>query len=244
MVTMTSPGDPPRGVALAAQSDGLPFFDADGDGDVQRPSRRQGDADRPAVRNCRQGNRDRDANVFPPSRLTAGAGAAGAEQLRQDVRIDRTAFRRKPAAAEVEIAEIAAASSARLAAKTETVELGRPRLALRVDLAAVEGLALLVVAEDFVGGPDFGEALLGFRFLTLVGMVFLGELAERGFDFRPARRLRNAKNIIGITHYRPVFRPRLFEKRKGQLSPFSIWPFAPRRASPTPRLLASWRGPR
>ena len=142
-----------------------------------------------------------------------------------------------PPQVEAEIAEVAAASSARLAAKTETVELGRPRLALRVDLAAVEGLALLVVAEDFVGGPDFGEALLGFRFLALVGMVLLGELAKRGFDFRPARSLRNAKNVIGITHYRPVFRPRLFEKRKGQCLRS---PFGPSRRGAQVRRGAGW----
>ena len=109
MVTITSPGGPPRraGMALTAQPDGLPFFDAGGDRDVERLPRRQDDAGRPAMRNRRQGNRDRDADILPAAGgLAARARAAGAEQFRQDVRIDRAALGRKPAGAEVE-AEIA-----------------------------------------------------------------------------------------------------------------------------------------
>ena len=54
------------------------------------------------------------------------------------------------------------------------------RLALGVDLAAVEGLALLVVADDLVGGIELGEARgrLGIV-LVGVGMQLLGELAGR-----------------------------------------------------------------
>src|SRR5579872_4314455 len=169
-------------MALSTQSDGFAFFDAGRDCDVQRLPRLQGDADRAALRNRRQGDRDRNADIFPPGLLAARAGAAGAEQFRQDVGIDRAAFGGEPAAAEVEaeIAEFAAPSSAGLAAKTEPLELGRARLAVRVDLAAVEGLALLVVAEDLVGRAHLGEALFRLRLLALVGMVSLGELAERG----------------------------------------------------------------
>ena len=88
----------------------------------------------------------------------------------------------------------------RLAAKAETLELRRARLAFRVDLAAIEGFALLVIAKDFVGRAHFREALLRLRLLALVGVVFLGELAKRGFDLRRARGLRYAKNVIRITH--------------------------------------------
>ena len=133
--------------------------------------------------------------------LSTPARAAGAEQFRQDIRIDRTALGRKPAGAEVE-AEIAkiARTAPWLGAKAEAFELRRPRLALRVDLAAIEGLALLVVAEDLVRRAHFRETLLRLRLLALVGVVFLGQLAKRGFDFRFARRLGNAKHVIWITH--------------------------------------------
>ena len=154
------------------------------------------------MRNRRQGNRDRDADILPAGGgLTAPARAAGAEQFRQNVRIDRTAFGRKPAGAEVE-AEIAkvAATAPRLAAKAETLELRRARLAFRVDLAAIEGFALLVVAKDLVGRAHFRETLFRFWLLALVGVVFLGELPKGGFDFRLARRLGYAKNVIWITH--------------------------------------------
>jgi hypothetical protein len=139
-------------VALAAQPDGLAFLDPDRDRDIERLSSGQGDADRAAVRDRLQGNRDRDADIVPPGRSRARAAAAGAEQFRQDVRVDRAAFGRKPAAPEVEaeVAEVAAAGS-RGAPETETLELRRARLALCVDLAVVEGLALLLVAEDFIG---------------------------------------------------------------------------------------------
>ena len=42
-------------------------------------------------------------------------------------------------------------------AAAEALEALEARLALGVDLAAVEGLALVVVAEDFVGGVQLGE---------------------------------------------------------------------------------------
>src|SRR5258708_6124131 len=81
-------------MALTAQPDGLSFFDAFRDGRVQRLARRQGDADRPALRDRRQGNRDRHRDVLPPAGLTLSAlsappGPSRAEQLRQNVRINR-----------------------------------------------------------------------------------------------------------------------------------------------------------
>src|SRR5580658_31676 len=151
-------------VALTAQADRFPFFDAGGDCDVERLPRRQDDAGRPALRNRRQGNRDRDANILTVGRgLTAPARAAGAEQFGEDVRIDRTALTGRAAGAEVEaeIAEVAG-TAPRLAAKAKPLELRRARLAFRVDFAAIEGFALLVVAKDLVSRAHFGEPL--FRF--------------------------------------------------------------------------------
>src|SRR6202044_2504109 len=195
-------GRSPRArLALTAQPDGLPLLDAGGDCDVQRLPGRQNDAGRPAIGNRRQGNGDCNADILPPDGLAARTGPAGAEQFRQDVRIDRAALGRKPAGAEIE-AEIAkvAGTAPRLGAIAETLELRRARFAFRVDFAAIEGFALLVVAQNLIGRADFRETLFRFRLLALVGMVFLGEFPKGGFDFRLARRLGYAKNVIWITH--------------------------------------------
>ena len=65
-------------------------------------------------------------------------------------------------------------------AGAEPFEALEARLALGVDLAAVECLALVVVADDLVGGVQLGEARgrLGVV-LVGVGMQLLGELADR-----------------------------------------------------------------
>ena len=108
--------------------------------------------------------------------------------------------RRAPSAeVEAEIAKVAG-TAPRLAAKTEALELRRARLAFRIDLAAIERLALRVITNDLVGRAHFRETLFRLWLLALVGVVLLGELAKRGFDFRRARRLGYAKNVIWITH--------------------------------------------
>src|SRR5271165_5984730 len=59
---------------------------------------------------------------------------------------------------EVEALEVARTRSEAGAAGVCAFEALETRLALGVDLAAVEGLALLVVADDLVGGVELGEA--------------------------------------------------------------------------------------
>src|SRR5262249_3380786 len=83
----------------------------------------------------------------------------------------------------------------------EAFEAAEARLALGIDLTAVEGLSLLGVADDLVGGVDLGEA--GCRLgVVLVGVrvVLLGELAERALDVRRARALGHAQDLIGVAH--------------------------------------------
>ena len=94
----------------------------------------------------------------------------------------------------------------------------RARLALRVDLAAVEGAALFLVPDNLVGRSNLGETLLRSRLLALIGMVFLGELAEGGLDFGRARRFRHSKNVIWITHYEPILRRRLVRSADANVS--------------------------
>ena len=75
------------------------------------------------------------------------------------------------------------------------------RLALGVDLAAVEFSALLLVADDLVGGIDLGKLRL--RLLVpgvLVGVVLLGELPIGALDLGLARGAADSEHVIGIAH--------------------------------------------
>ena len=77
----------------------------------------------------------------------------------------------------------------------------KARLALGVDLAAVEGLALGVVADDLVGGGDLGKARGRLRIVLVgVGVQFLGELAVGAFDLALAGTLRYPQDLVGVAH--------------------------------------------
>src|SRR6202012_5015746 len=68
-----------------------------------------------------------------------------------------------------------------------------------VDGAGVELLLLLGVAQDVEGAGDLLEALLGGLVVRVgVGVVGLGELAERLADLVRARRARDAQDLIGV----------------------------------------------
>src|SRR5204862_6785197 len=75
------------------------------------------------------------------------------------------------------------------------------RLALGIDLAAVELLALVLVSDDLVGRIDFGKARGGLRIvLVVVGVVLLGELAIGALDRRSAGAPRHPQDLIGVAH--------------------------------------------
>src|ERR1700722_4187637 len=99
----------------------------------------------------------------------AGAGAGPAEVEREML--------------EAVGARAAAPKSAGPAAlRAETV---KAILAFGVDLAAVEFRALVLVAQDLIGGIGLGELVLRLRvFLIAIGMVLLGEAAKRLLDLR------------------------------------------------------------
>ena len=86
------------------------------------------------------------------------------------------------------------------AALAEAFEALETRLAVSADFAAVELLALVRVADNLIGVVDFGEILFRLRVFVLVGMVVLGELAERLLDLRLARLATDTKDLIGVTH--------------------------------------------
>ena len=158
--------------------------------------------------------RPRPANVFGLE-LGAGAGAgpSAAKHVLEDV-VDAAeaagagagasaaaaeAFRPPGEGLEVSFAA-GSAAGARAGAGTgaETLEA---RLALGVDLAVVERLALIRIAEDLVGRVDLGELprRLGVV-LVGVGMQLLGKLPERLLDVVLARRPRHPQNLVGVAH--------------------------------------------
>ena len=142
------------------------------------------------------------ATSSPRLRRAARGRPCGRRTVRRKCR-HRSRRRAPRIAADVEVEAAEVAARARPPAETEALELRRARLALGVDLAAVEGGALLLVAEDLVGRTDLGESLLRLRLLALVGMVLLGQLAEGRFHFGGAGRLRQPQHFIGVAHDEP-----------------------------------------
>src|SRR5690606_26749240 len=122
---------------------------------------------------------------LPPAAEAAGPGAAraahSAEQPLEDVpEVDVVAHaetleivRRRPVA-RAGVAEAAAA---------EASAEWHGRIAVGVDLAAVEARALVLVRQQVVGLGHLREALGGLRVvLVAVGMELLGQLAVGGLD--------------------------------------------------------------
>ena len=134
------------------------------------------------------------ANTERAARLPAPPH--GAEQVGKDVaETEVVAARASPAPA--------CPASRRAAAGVGAVETA-PRLAGRVDLAAVELLALLGIADDLVGRRHLLEPLFrgGAIGRIEVGVQLLGELAIGAADVVLARGARHAQNQIGIFGHR------------------------------------------
>src|SRR5262249_24509888 len=87
------------------------------------------------------------------------------------------------------------------AAAGETFKALEARLAFRVDLATIEGLAFFLLAEDFVSCVEFPKSPRRPRVVLIgVRMQLLRLPAERALDLRGARGLRHPKDLIGVTH--------------------------------------------
>ena len=160
-----------------AQPDHLAVGDPLRDDDVDLAPVREGDALLRLAGDVLEGDveRRRDVLAARPRRLAGGAGALAeglAEELREDV--VAAAGAPAPAAAgtgaeaEAEALEVALVAAARPA--REALEALEARLAVGVDLAAVELGALAGVAEDLVGRVQLGEAVLRLR----IGGVAVG----------------------------------------------------------------------
>ena len=165
------------------------------DGDVERAAVWQRDARLGAVHRVEKIDVEAILRVLPAHREAPPASASAhatplAEQIAEQI-AER---------ADVLIARGRAVARALLAAGIFTViALLRPLLAARVDLAAVVAPALLLIADDVVGGGDLLELLLGRLVARIeVGVQLLGELAIGLGDIGGAGGLRHAKYGIGI----------------------------------------------
>ena len=160
------------------------------------------------------------SRVTLTSRPGAGRGPAAppprcwkalTEYFAENVFAGAAAERIGAAAAELEVlAAWTATWAGLLAAETgegiaacaaATLETLETRLALGIDLAAVEGRAGLLVADDLIGLIGRGEAILGLGIVgILVRMVLLGELAVSRLYVLGRGVLGNAQHLIGIAH--------------------------------------------
>jgi hypothetical protein len=107
--------------------------------------------------------------------------------------------------AEAEAFEIAGARTLTetAAARPRAAEIMplKARLALGIDLAAVESLALVGIARDLISRIEFGKARSGLGVMLVgVRMQLLGQAPVGAFDFGLARTLRNPQNFVGVAH--------------------------------------------
>ena len=141
----------------------------------------------------------------PERRQAAGPAWRAAEQPFENVaQVDALGPGHVLEVARVEALRPASAAAAALAAKASASAAhaeGHCRVALGIDLAAVELRSLGLVGQQVIGLGHVGEALrrLGFV-LVAVGVQFLGELAIRGLDVLLVRVAGNAQSCIGIGH--------------------------------------------
>ncbi len=213
-------------MSLSAQPDRLPLLDARRARCVERPPGRQGDPDRAAARDRGQRNGDGDRDVLAFRGLLRPGPAAPASPPNNS---DRMSWSIDPAR-----------RTPRPVPKSKPRKSPAPAPGWRPNPpkpsnCGARGLpsasisprsnarALLLVAENLVRRSDLGEAFLGARLLALVGVIFLGELAERGLDFRRAGRLRHPENVIRITHHEPILSRPPSSKHGRRCLPRPIW---------------------
>ena len=172
MVRSASPGSPPRLLPEPAQADHLAVGDALRDDDVDLaagPGRRRASSPRSAMSSRVTVERRRDV-LAPRSRRLAGR--AGRARRKASPKSCEKMSSPPPARAPAAAAGAGAEAEAEAPKSPSWPPPGRPveafealeaRLAVGVDLAAVELGALAGVAEDLVGRVQLGEAVLRLR---------------------------------------------------------------------------------
>src|ERR1700722_7142241 len=210
--------------ALAAKPDLLAIGDPGGNLDFDVLARRQPHPLAHAVRRVRQrqsqGRRDisAGAEIVGLKRRAPAAARGAAERLAQNVleaaKAGSATARRSAATAstagetfgtEVERLELGlrakSGAGARAGAAAESLKSLEARLALGIDLAAVECFALVILAEDFIRRIDFGKARRRIGIVLVgVGMQFFRKAPEGTFDVGCTRLAIDAQHLIGISH--------------------------------------------
>src|SRR5687767_9852851 len=190
------------GFALPLQPDLLAGDDACRNPDIELLACRQADALFPAFDRLLQRHRHGDVQIeieADPARVefkgpaAAGTSASGraAEHAVENILKARAARTATGAEAGFEASRSTGAAARVAAGKTL-----KAWLALGVDLAAVELLALVLVADDLVGGIDLGKARSRLRIvLVVVRVMLLGELAIGTLDRRSAGAPRHPQDL-------------------------------------------------
>ncbi len=106
------------------------------------------------------------------------------------------------------------------ALRAKSLKTMETRLAFGVDLAAVEGGAFFLVAQNLIGGVQLGEFFLRLWILALIGMVFFGELAKNLLDLGHVGGFLNSQDRIRITHRSARCRAR--PMAQAQMSGFNL----------------------
>ena len=184
-----------RGFALPLQPDLLAGGDACRDPDVELLAGRQADALSPPLTDSSSDTviatfRSRSRPIPPVSNSKSGrrpdVRPGTAEHAVEDILKARPASAARTAAG-AEAVGLEATSSTGAAARVAAGKTLEARLAVGVDLAAIELLALVLVADDLVGRVDLGKARSRLRIvLVVVRVVLLGELAIGTLDRRSA----------------------------------------------------------
>src|SRR5665213_503505 len=205
-----------RGLALPLQADLLTGNDSGRNLDVEFLAGRQSNALFSTVDRLLQRHRHGDVEVEierdaarvefemrAAARPRAASGAA--EHAVEDVFETPAAARAGAASAEGPRLETTArAARTRVAAARKAL---KPWLAVGIDLAAIELLALVLVADDLVGRVQLGKPLRSLRIvLVAVRVVLLGELAIGALDRRSVGAPRHPQDLIGVAHRHVSFR--------------------------------------
>jgi hypothetical protein len=205
-----------RGLALPLQPDLLAGNDAGRNLDVEFFTGRQSDALFRAVHRLFQRHRHGDVEI-EIDRQAAGIELEGGAAAPRPRTAPRCGAAKHAVEDVLEPTAAASESAGPSAAGAEGVGLEsagattRSRIAARkaleawlafgVDLAAIELLALCLIADDFIGGVQLGKTRGRFRIVLVgVGVMFLGKLAIGALDRRSAGAPRHPQDLIGVAH--------------------------------------------
>ena len=110
--------------------------------------------------------------------------------------------RRAPSGPKEKLSKLVSpAGAAPRAAAAEAGNFRRARLALRVNLAAIELAPFLLVGENLVRRVQLGEAVLGLGIGRIgIRVELLRELAIGALDLCLVGGLGNTEDVVGITH--------------------------------------------